>query len=283
MRLRSLYATVTKWGIVLAGPLLAVLVVAPGPLLELLFGSRYGGSEPVVIARILSVGYAVTVLMGLNAVNLVAFGTTKAIGVRSAAAFFANILLNVVLIARFGAVGAAIGTSTVYVGLNLANSALIWKLGRLHPIRRDVATVAAAAVALTMLSFVLASLFQWSGSLKSSLLTALVVGAGSLAAWVATSSPRGASFGPPGFLAQTLISSLDSSTRSRLDAKAGLGLWRLSSKTAALSRDVAGHRGSSSLARVSPMRVAVRNKLLPSTTADPSFLRWGSGWISRCF
>ena len=77
-RLRSFYATVTKWGIVLAGPLLAALVVAPGPLLELLFGPRYGGSQAVAIARILSVGYAVTLLMGLNGVNLVALGATKA-------------------------------------------------------------------------------------------------------------------------------------------------------------------------------------------------------------
>ncbi len=186
--MRALYATVTKWGIVLVGPLLAILIVAPGPFLGALFGSSYSGSEATAIARILSIGYAATVLTGLNGVSLIALGASRAIGVRSVVAFVANIGLNVVLISRFGAVGAALGTSTIFVGLNLANSALIWKLGRQHPVRRDVVAVTVAFASLTTASYVLVSALDWTGSARAFVVTGFIVAVGSLATWAATSS-----------------------------------------------------------------------------------------------
>jgi O-antigen/teichoic acid export membrane protein len=186
--LRSLYSTVTKWGVVLAVPLLSALIVAPGPLLRAVFGPLYGTTEASLIARILAVGYAVTVATGQNAYSLVALGKSRAIGVRSVIALVGNLAINAVLIPLFGPVGAAIGTSTVYVGLNVANSYLIWKIAHLHPLRRDFVCVVGTAVALALLSLTLVSLLDWSQSLAAPLFTASTVGVGSFLAWVVTSS-----------------------------------------------------------------------------------------------
>jgi O-antigen/teichoic acid export membrane protein len=185
--LRALYATVTKWGLVLTAPLLSMLIVAPRPLLQALFGERYGSGEATLVARILCVGYAVTVLTGQNGYSLVALGKSKAIGIRSTAALILNIMVNALLIPKYGPIGAAIGTSVVYVGLNIANSYLIWKTARLHPLRGDFLWVWGTVVGLTILSILLVSSLGWQESIKAPLLTALLVGAGSFLTWAITS------------------------------------------------------------------------------------------------
>ena len=188
--LRSIYTTVTKWGLVIAMPLLAVLIVAPSPLLLALFGSQYGGRTPSLIARILCIGYVMTVVTGQNGFSLIALGASRAIGIRSAIALGANLAVNAILIPALGAVGAAIGTTVVYTGLNATNSYLIWRIARVHPIRRDTVTVFGASVVSTLFSLVLVVGLHWQDSLRACAVTALVVGGASLMAWFMTSSPE---------------------------------------------------------------------------------------------
>ncbi len=140
--LRSFYVTVMKWETVVLGPPLVMLLAFPRPLIEALFGAPFGAAAWVT--RVLALGYLVNVLTGHNWMTMVALGMTKQIGIRSTVAFVANIAVNLALIPAFGMLGAALGTSLVYVGLNATNGWFVWKAARIVPVRRDVLVVLSA-------------------------------------------------------------------------------------------------------------------------------------------
>jgi O-antigen/teichoic acid export membrane protein len=187
-QLRSVYTTMTKWAVALVAPALAVLLVAPVPVLTLVFGPPF--RETGLLSQVLAIGYVVSVLGGFNGATLVALGRTKAIAIRSTAALALNLTVNAILIPRLGALGAAVGTSIAYVGLNVANSYLIWRVARVHPLRRDfLAVVGASALAVAATIPVLVIL-DWWRSLAGSLLVAAVVGVASLGTAILTAGPE---------------------------------------------------------------------------------------------
>jgi O-antigen/teichoic acid export membrane protein len=144
-RLQDAFVSVSKWGMVLSMPLLMTMLVAPVPLLEALFGPRFADSR--AIAMTLAVGYIVNVVAGVNGGALVALGATRQIAMRSVALIALNVVGNLLLIPRIGALGAAVATTIVVVGLNAYNSSLAWKMARLTPFRRDSVTCLATAIA----------------------------------------------------------------------------------------------------------------------------------------
>jgi len=151
VQLRSVYTVIAKWAVVLAAPLLVTLIVEPAPLLTRLFGAPFSQSGNIAVA--LSLGYCFNIVAGANGLTLVALGKSRQIGVRSVLAVVGNIALNALLIPRFGALGAAIGTSLVYAALNIANSFLIYRAARLHPLRRDFGTVLGVIVAVGVVGY----------------------------------------------------------------------------------------------------------------------------------
>lgn len=147
-RLREAYTSLAKWAMVLTLPLLVTLFLLPTPILTAFFGDGFAHSGNVV--RVLAVAYTVNVISGANNVILIVLGATKQIMYRSLVLMVLNLAVNLVLIPRFGAIGAAIGTSTVMILVNVSNSLFIWKAAKVHPIRRDtfllVASVTVAAL-----------------------------------------------------------------------------------------------------------------------------------------
>jgi O-antigen/teichoic acid export membrane protein len=187
--LGHLYVIVAKWGVVLSAPLLAALAVAPGPLLGLLYGAGWRTGEAAALARVLAIGYAVFIATGQNGNTLLALGNSKALAVRSVLALVGNILVNVLLIPPFGALGAAAGTAVAYCGLNAGNSALLWRTARIQPVRRDYVTVVVTALALAAASFAFVHAVNVADSIGAPLGSAIIVGVGTLVAWYRTSAP----------------------------------------------------------------------------------------------
>ena len=150
-RLRDAYVSVTKWEMVLTMPLLLTLLLLPVPVMTTLYGPTFSDTD--TIARVLAVGFIVNVITGVNGGALVALGATRQIAIRSTVLIVTNIVLNIVLIPPFGALGAALATTIVTIALNAFNSLLIWRLARLHPLRSDtvaffVAIVVAASASI---------------------------------------------------------------------------------------------------------------------------------------
>jgi O-antigen/teichoic acid export membrane protein len=187
-RVRSMYTILAKWGLVLLGPILAALIIAPLPILVLMFGRELGPAENVT--RVLAIGYMVNLLAGHNSATLLALGKTKEIGIRSVVALVVNIGVNAVLIPRYGALGAALGTSIVYTGLNVANSILIYRAAGIHPFRRDYLTLLGTWAGSGLVAFGAVSALGWRDSFGGAVAIGALVGLATLAVFVVTADPE---------------------------------------------------------------------------------------------
>ncbi len=107
--IRDLYWRTTVWSAVLTFPVFALTFGVAGPLTVFLYGERYAGSG--LIMAIVSLGYYFQVLLGLNAHTLRAFGRIRSIVKVNVITAVIAVILHMVLIPLYGAVGAAVATA----------------------------------------------------------------------------------------------------------------------------------------------------------------------------
>ncbi|WP_247009703.1 flippase [Halorientalis litorea] len=132
----QLYRLVTKWVVFVTFPVFFVFVLFPTTSLELLFRTEYTvGSTALVV---LSIGFFVHILMGLNAGALVAMGYSKAILYGNIMSFGSNVALNLVLIPEFGLVGAALASAGSYTVMNGFYQYNLVRFGRINPFPKSV-------------------------------------------------------------------------------------------------------------------------------------------------
>ncbi|MFL5651743.1 MAG: polysaccharide biosynthesis C-terminal domain-containing protein, partial [Chloroflexota bacterium] len=87
------------------------------PLAVLLFGEQYRSSG--VILGILCLGYYVNGSMGFNSLTLRVFNRVRFLALTDLSTAGLNLVLAVVLIQQFGAVGAAVATSATFILQNV--------------------------------------------------------------------------------------------------------------------------------------------------------------------
>lgn len=126
-----LYQTTTRWIFILTFPVFLLIFLFPKPTIRLLFGSKY--AEASLALQILAVGFMFHVLLGLNGMSLTVIGKPKINMTGNLFASIANIFLNVLLIPKYGIVGAAIATATSYVVANIFKSTWLYKRAGIHP------------------------------------------------------------------------------------------------------------------------------------------------------
>lgn len=132
--INSIYKVTTKWVYIAGFPIFLVLVAFPGDVLSILFGGSYaeGGTALVVVAT----GFFISAAYGRAQDTLAAFGYTRIIlAVNTIAAVF-NILLNGILIPRYGLLGAAMATGISFATLNGLAFAILWKSFGITPFSR---------------------------------------------------------------------------------------------------------------------------------------------------
>jgi O-antigen/teichoic acid export membrane protein len=112
-RIRQLYWQTAIWMAVCSFPIFAVTFSLADPITVLLYGERYRGSG--VILALLSFGYYFNVALGFNGLTLRVFGKVRYTVVVNVITAIANVGLNLLLIPRFGAVGAGIATASILV------------------------------------------------------------------------------------------------------------------------------------------------------------------------
>jgi O-antigen/teichoic acid export membrane protein len=113
----DLYRKTTVWVAVLTFPIFAFTFLAAAPLTSLLYGARYESSA--LFLSLLAVGYYVRAALGFNGMTLMVCGRVRALTILNVLAMVFNLGLNLVLIPRYGALGAAVGTSTTLVLHNI--------------------------------------------------------------------------------------------------------------------------------------------------------------------
>jgi O-antigen/teichoic acid export membrane protein len=116
-RLHDLYWRTSAWIAVATFPVFALTLSLAEPLTTLLFGPRY--ADAGIVLAILAVGHYVNAALGFNALTLRVQGAVRLIVAVDVASALVNVAASVILIGRFGALGAAIATSSTLVIQNL--------------------------------------------------------------------------------------------------------------------------------------------------------------------
>ncbi len=111
------YWRTATWVAVLTFPLAAVTVGLAGPLTALLFGDRYESSAAYL--QILSASAYFNASLGFNGVTVKMVGRVWLVAAAAGSALVANLAFNLVLIPRYGAMGAAWGTAATVVLYNV--------------------------------------------------------------------------------------------------------------------------------------------------------------------
>jgi len=131
-KIRDVYAIVTKWIVILTLPGVATLALHPDLYLEFVFGSEYVSGATAL--TILSLGFFVHIVMGINGGTLKMLGESNYFLLSSVVNAVLNIALNLWLIPRIGIVGAAVATAVSYTAGNSLVSLRLYTRYRISPI-----------------------------------------------------------------------------------------------------------------------------------------------------
>jgi O-antigen/teichoic acid export membrane protein len=123
--LSELYWRTAIWMTVLSFPVFVVTFSFARPITIGLYGIQYADAVPVTI--LLSLGYFVQTILGFNGITLKIFNQLRyVVGINIVAVVF-NIALNLLLIPRWGALGAAIATAATMIVHNVLKQFGLWK------------------------------------------------------------------------------------------------------------------------------------------------------------
>jgi O-antigen/teichoic acid export membrane protein len=106
--INNLYWQTAVWTSVLSFPIFALTFSLSAPLTVLLYGEKYASSA--VLLALLSFGYYFNAALGFNGLTLKVYGKLRYIVVINIIAAVVNVIINLMLIPRYGALGAACGT-----------------------------------------------------------------------------------------------------------------------------------------------------------------------------
>ena len=151
--IQELYWRTAVWIAVFTFPVFAATFALSHTLTVGMFGERYASSAPIL--ALLSLGYYFSAALGFNGLTLRVYGLVRYSVVIAVLAAIANVALNLVLIPRYGALGAGIGTCLTLAVHNLLKQAGLRKgtgisvLHRRH-LRVYAVIIAAAGVLLAL-------------------------------------------------------------------------------------------------------------------------------------
>ena len=118
---KDLYWRTAIWMAVMSFPLFALTFSLAQALTLVLYGQRYEDSATYL--ALLSFGYYFNTALGFNGLTLRIFGVIRYVVVINILAAATNVALNLFLIPRYGALGAAVGTTLTLVIHNLLKQA----------------------------------------------------------------------------------------------------------------------------------------------------------------
>ena len=161
--IKQLSKQVGKWIYMINLPILMLLIVFPGAFLNILFGEEFLVAENAL--RILSIGAFFLSFNGISLVILGALGKSKTILYNSIIISVINLILNILLIPKYGITGAAISTSFSLLVLNFIFTFQVYKKTGIIPIRKKNLNVFFSAVIslgalLLIKSFVVINFFS---------------------------------------------------------------------------------------------------------------------------
>jgi O-antigen/teichoic acid export membrane protein len=142
----SLYSLVTKWVFFGTLPILLPIAMFPETTIRLTFGPEYVSGA--VALSVLTAGYAFSALLGPNSSLLTSIGRSRLVMYDNAFAVVLNFVVNLVLIPRYGIVGAAGATVASYFAMNVLFSYQVYTETGAYPVSTAIVKPALSAFAL---------------------------------------------------------------------------------------------------------------------------------------
>lgn len=164
-RMDELYTVMTRWLVVAAFPIFALLFMFPGQSLGFFFGANYQDGQTAL--RILLIGFMIGLLPGMTGNFLTAVGETKLLMFISTGTMLLNVVVNIVLIPSYGIVGAAIATASARTFNIIFQYYFIYRMYSVNPFDRKYiiptilmtglfVSLFLAPISFTTLNFILA-------------------------------------------------------------------------------------------------------------------------------
>ena len=138
-----MFKIVTKWALTFSLPIFWIAVLFSEPLLGI-SGSGFSPAWPLLIA--LAIGNLINVATGSVGYMLLMTGHQKITFLNSLVAIVFNIVLGVILIPHFGAMGVAIATGVALSVVNLMRLLQVYIFLRMTPFRWDTLKPIAAGL-----------------------------------------------------------------------------------------------------------------------------------------
>ncbi|MEV8505328.1 polysaccharide biosynthesis C-terminal domain-containing protein [Actinoplanes sp. NPDC051475] len=176
-----LYRTATGWLVLVTWPI-NLLVILFAPLYLGLFGNHYRSGTPVVV--VLACAMLVATGCGMVDMVLAMAGRTSWNLYNVLVALVVTIGLDVLLIPRYGATGAAIGLACALVANNLLPLVQVARAARLHPFGRGTLTAGALTVGCFGVLPRVVTAVTGAGPTGLALATGLAVAAFGTGAWL---------------------------------------------------------------------------------------------------
>jgi O-antigen/teichoic acid export membrane protein len=149
-----LYEIFNKWIFSISLPFFGVLLFFPEVIITKLFGIEYMGGA--LCLKITTLGYLSILLFGMNNVTLTASGLSMKQMLLSVFTIVLNVVLNILLIPKYGMNGAAVATALSLTVFNVLSSMVLCRYAKVHPFSLAFFKTVFAAIISGMLFFLIA-------------------------------------------------------------------------------------------------------------------------------
>lgn len=157
LQLGRIYQTLTRWCLSFIVPYFITILLFASPLLSI-FGAEFKAGTPALI--LLSIGMLVNAGTGICGAMIIMTGHSRLEFLNIASALIVNTALNILLIPRWGMLGAAVGTALTVSAINIARLIEIYKFHKLWPYDETVFKPLMAGIAALLVGILASRLLR---------------------------------------------------------------------------------------------------------------------------
>ena len=143
---KQVFHTLSKWIFLCTFPFFCILLIFPDVIIEFFFGAAYLPAAQAL--QVLTIGYFIYVIFGLSCWNILILKQGRFILVTNIILTVVNILLNIVLIPKYGILGSALASISFYAGIGLLYTIRCYHLTGIHMFDKDYIIIIALCLAL---------------------------------------------------------------------------------------------------------------------------------------
>lgn len=151
--IRELSKQVGKWIFMINLPILIIMLIFPGTIINFLFGPEYiSASNPL---RILAIGFFISSIFMVSDNLIAIIGKSRLSLINIIIASIFNFILNILLVPKYGMMGAALGTMFAFILWSLLRASQAYYYLKILPLRRKMFLILITSLIPTALIYFL--------------------------------------------------------------------------------------------------------------------------------